>query len=391
MSKPSARRTLRNAVAVLTVMVMGALLGAGVAGSWSELSGKRDTVAAQRAGVGYLRPLIGLIGALTASQSTAVQGRPIDAGGLRAAVAGVKAADSAHGAELETGTHWSELEQRIGALIDKPVTGASAYQGFGDVVSLAMQLATHVGDTSELVLDAEPSTHYLMDVALLRLSTVMLHAGRAADLSVLPLGGDTAADRAAAIAVARYQVAVAAADITTGLKKIVANTERPTFGADLQDQQSVAGALGVGIQFQSAVDKLAPPMLVGQLTRPVTAAELTDNAARVNASVVALADALWSQLDMRLAERDTDLVEQQRLIIIGASAMLVGAIVLLWLFAPDRRLRAADDDSSMAGTEAEPEAPQISMIDARDLLRAEELVHVGRAVQAGPRERDGAE
>jgi hypothetical protein len=251
------------------------------------------------------------------------------------------------------------------------------------VVSLAIQLTVQVGDASNLILDPELDAYYLMDVGLLRLPAVMSNAARAADLVALPLGGDAANERAAAIAVARYEVAVAAAQISTGLKKSVLNTERSALGTDLTSEQD---------EFQNAVDALTPPVLVRQLSGAVTAAGLGDGAARVNSTAVTLAGAIWDQLDGLLAKRQAGLVKQQRLIIAGAAAVLAGALLLLWLFAPDRRSRGIDDEADDSHeVEAEPEAPQISLIDARDLLGAEELVHVGRAVQARPRERDGAE
>ncbi|GGM37662.1 hypothetical protein ACFFX1_36350 [Dactylosporangium sucinum] len=383
MSTLSTRPKLRAVAAVLAVTVIGTLLGIGLVGSWSELSRQRGFVTAERAGVAYLRPLTALIGALTAAESAAVRGQPIDTGGLRTAVAGVAGADAAHGAALGATVRWSEVQQRIATLIDEPGTGQSAHRDFGDVVSLAIELTVQVGDASNLILDPELDAYYLMDVGLMRLPTVMFNAARVADLVALPLGADTASERAAAVAVARYEVAVAAAQISTGLKKSVLNTERSALGTDITGEQDA---------FQNAVDALTPPALVRQLSGPVTGAGLEDAAARVNHTAVTLVAAIWDQLDGLLADRQAGLVSQQRLVIAGAAGVLAGAVVLLWLLAPDRRSRATDEGTEGSDeVEAAPEQPQISMIDARDLLGAEELVHVGRGVQARRRERDGAE
>jgi hypothetical protein len=57
--------------------------------------------------------------------------------------------------------------------------------------------------------------------------------------------------------------------------------------------------------------------------------------------------------------------------------------------APRRRLDTAGDDG--IGSDGTPEAPQIALIEARDLLGTEELVHVGRGVRPRPAEHDDAE
>ncbi|MET7424496.1 hypothetical protein [Dactylosporangium sp. NPDC005555] len=371
----------RAAAAVLTVAVMSAVLGAGLSSSWSQLSRQRGLVAAERAGVAYLEPLTALVGALTTAGSGAARGEPLDAGPLHAAAAEVAAADTAHGALLGTGPRWSELRRRIGALTGGP----GGYQDLRDAAGLATELATQVGDASHLVLDAELDVYYLTDAGL-RLPAVMSGAARVADLVALPPGTGAAAsgdadERAAAVAVARYEVAVAVAAISTGLRKSAQNTTLLSTGTDLTGQQDA---------FQTAVDTLTPPALVRDLSGQVTPAGSADAAARVGRAAAGLAAAIWDRLDTLLADRQAGLVRQQRLVMGGAATVPAGALVLLWLFAPGRRSHAADDDAGGDAGGTEPEAPQISLIDARDLLGAEELVHVGRAVRPRPREHDGA-
>lgn len=367
----SAHPKSRAVATVLAVTVLATLLAVGLAGTWSDLSRQRDAVAAERAGVAYLRPLTDLIGVLAAAGSTAVRGGQLDTGGISAAAAAVAHADAAYGAGLGSGARWAELRQRIGTLIDAPGSGETAYQLFGDVLGLAVQLTVQVGDASGLVVDPGLDAHHLMDAGL-RLPAVMVDTARTADLVALPLGADTAGDRAAAVAVARREVAAAATRIGAGLKDSVRGTGRAALGTDLVARQD---------EFQNAVDALTPP-----------SAEpgLSEAAARVTGTAAALAGAIWSQLDRLLAQRLAGLADRQRLVVGGAACVLACAVLLLWLLAPDRRVRATDDDAEDSDVD-EPEAPQITLITARDLLGAEELVHVGRAVLVRPRERDGAE
>jgi len=382
MSQLSARSTVRVLGAVLAVVVLGTLLGVSLLRSWSDVAEQRNAVTTQRAGVGYLRSLTALVAALSAAESSAVRGEPADAGRLRSALTEVAAADAMHGALLGTGTPWSGLRPRIAALLDKPGTGAAAYAEFDDVVSLAVALMTRVGAASGLAHDTEPRSSHLTEAGLL-LPQALVDAGRAADLAALPPGTDADADRTAAVAVARYQVAVTAARISAALKQDAGSGESPAAGTDLTGEHD---------DFLDAVDTLTPPAIVRRFGAAVPKGGLGGPATRVAGAALTLADAVWSRLDTLLNRRQADLVERQRLIGAGAAAALACGLLLLWFVLPDRRVRAQElDTDGPEPAEDEPEAPQISMIDARELLSTDELVHVGRAVQAPPRERNHAE
>jgi hypothetical protein len=91
------------------------------------------------------------------------------------------------------------------------------------------------------------------------------------------------------------------------------------------------------------------------------------------------------------------LVRHQVLIGSGVVGVLVAAFALFWLLVPGRggRPTAADLEAGpdeptaeQAGPYGHAEAEPADILDARELLRTEALVHVGRGVQARPRDRD---
>jgi hypothetical protein len=391
------RRKLRISAAVVVVAAMAALVGLVLSTAWANVSSRYTVARAERAGVAYLRPLTTLIQTLAVAESAAVRGQRVDTGALASAAKSVGDADARHGAKLRTSGRWVQLQERVSALVSSPGRSAAAYQHFGDAIALAVDLAAAVGDTSSLLLDPALDSAYLSAVALDGLPAVMVGAARAASLATLyrptatssgssssggqsdgggePPGGG---GQAAAVAVARYEVAVAAAEVTASLKKSI-ETTRPSLDATLTSQQDA---------FTAAVDALTPPAVVQQPVAAVSAQTLAEANNRVQTAALALAAALFDQLDGLLANRQAGLALEQKLLIAGGVAVLVLAVLLLWLLAPAHRTSGAESDTE---EDVEPERPQIALIEARDLLGAEELIHVGRGVRPRPQERDGAE
>jgi uncharacterized membrane protein YgcG len=397
------RRKLRISAAVVVVAAMAALVGLVLSTAWVNVSSRYTVARAERAGVAYLRPLTTLIQTLAVAESAAVRGQRVDTGALASAAKSVGDADARHGAKLRTSGRWVQLQERVSALVSSPGRSAAAYQHFGDAIALAVDLAAAVGDTSSLLLDPALDSAYLSAVALDGLPAVMVGAARAASLATLyrptatssgssssgsntgsggqsdgggePPGGG---GQAAAVAVARYEVAVAAAEVTASLKKSI-ETTRPSLDVTLTSQQDA---------FTAAVDALTPPAVVQQPVAAVSAQTLAEANNRVQTAALALAAALFDQLDGLLANRQAGLALEQKLLIAGGVAVLVLAVLLLWLLAPAHRTSGAESDTE---EDVEPERPQIALIEARDLLGAEELIHVGRGVRPRPQERDGAE
>jgi molybdopterin-guanine dinucleotide biosynthesis protein A len=386
MSARGARRPgiLRISLSVLIAGVAAAMLGVVLVTSWKDIGVDRAFVDQERLGVRYLQPLSGLVEALSAAQSAAVRGAALDAPTVQARLAEVDVVDRELGGRLQTSGRWADLRGRIIALLGSPGSGRAAYQDFGDVVTLASALQAQVTDASNLILDPALDTYYLMDVALLRLPEAMISAGRAADLLTMAGGQPPQGENAAALAVARYQVALLSTQVASGLAKTVKASVDPGLGVALTAQQDA---------FQAAVDAFVPPSLVQQLSAAYSPAEVVRAAGQVQSTGLALSSAVLGQLDRLLAGRQAVLVRRQQLIGAGVVGALVAALALFWLLVPSRGGRPAAADLEVELEEfpaehAEAEAEPADILDARELLRTEALVHVGRGIRARPRDQD---
>ncbi len=371
------RPLVRTGLALLLCAVMVVLIGLVFLRYWSALSSDSDVVRAERRGVAYLQPLSRLLGELTEAQSGAVRGSAVDIRAVQNAVREVDGAQSRHGAALATGQRWSDLRGRIDGLLSADASGRSAYDAYTDATTSTLALMRRIGDTSKLVLDPELDSRYLMDAALVRLPDVLLHAGRAADLSVV--GDDERT--AAALAVARNRVATSAGEVVAGSRTSIETSSRATLGRTLTPQLD---------QFQSAVDRMVPPVVIDQLAVPVSATELPELSRAVREAAVPLATTVLGELDVLLRQRQ-DALDRDRLVAAAAAVVvvLVGVLLLLLLVAARR---SADESEAENGAHVpsidEPERdPRPDLVDARDLL-IEELIHVGRAVRPQGRGRD---
>lgn len=388
MSPTAARRprSPRIAVSALIAGVAAAMLGVVVVGSWNDDGEHRAFVDQERLGVRYLQPLSGLVEALSVARSAAVRGEALDAPTVRARLAEVDVVDRESGARLRTGGRWADLRGRITALLGSPAGGHAADQDFGAAVTLANTLQAAVTDASNLVLDPALDTYYLMDVALLRLPSAMISAGRAADLLTMAGGQPLEGENGAALAVARYQVALLSTQVASGLSKSVKASSDPGLGVALTAQQDA---------FQAAVDAFVPPSLVQQLSAPYHAVDVIRAAGQVLTTGLGLSSAALGQLDRLLAGRREELVRHQRLTGAEVAAVLVAALALLGLLVPGRSarptaadLKAGADEFPAEHADDDADAAPADLLDARELLRTEALVHVGRGIRASPKAGD---
>jgi hypothetical protein len=355
------------------VVALGVLLSYVEVQLWTARSDDLAVLAAERQGVAYLRPVLHLVDELTVAQSAAVRGGQVDTAAVQAAVAAVDAVDMRLGAGLGTHQRWSDLRNQVSAATAQRVSGEAAYRLYTGVVAVAIDLCRKAGDTSQLILDPELDSYYLMDTALLRVPDVLVAAGRAADLAVLAALAPSEAARTR-VSVARYQVAVASDAVGVGLRKALESTASATLGP------GVTGRLDV---FRSAVDAFVPPATLLQTLDTVDAATIGRSAEAVRQAVGPLADSVLTELDVVLHARESALVGRRIVGVVTGGAGLLIALVLLWLLVPGvPRPRPAHLDQ--AG--AEP-----TFVDPRAVLPADELLYTGRAVSIPRQGRSGDE
>jgi hypothetical protein len=357
-----------------------ALLFAGVVRqSWLLNSATADVVRRESHGAEIMHPMTTLVAVLVKTQSAAVRGDRVDAEAVRSALAAVAVVDANYGVELQTRQRLQDLTAKVEAAFDARETGQAAYDQYTGLVKLAVDLQRQVGDASHLIHDTELDSYYLMDAAIIRLPDAMVLAGRASDLVALA-GGRTLGDEdAAAAAVARFGVSTAADQVRVGLNKSVNFTARADLGSNITERLDA---------FQAAADAFAPPTMLKELAGTVDAATLAANAQKVSAAAAPLAHLLLGELQALLDARAAKVSGEWRFTASAAGAIAALGLVMLWLLALTRRRPAADEVAGDPGSAED--VPVGSLTYARQLLDAEELVHVGRAVKTRPRERDDA-
>jgi hypothetical protein len=305
-----------------------------------------------------------LLGDLVEAQSAAVRGERVDADELHAALRAVANVDGEYGTALQTSQRLTELTDKVETALRRAETGRAAYETYSGLVTLALDLTRRIGDTSHLVHDPDLDSFYLMDAAIVRLPTAMVYAGRAADLVALAGGRTLTGEDAISAAVARFGVSTAAQEVSDGLTKSVDFTARSELGTNIADRLDT---------FTSAADAFAPPTMLRELSGAVAdAAVLGANARRVYATALPLAHRLLSELQALLKVRRADLAEQRRFTAVAAGVAACLGVLMALLLALGRRRSA----SAMR-----PDDLPI-LTDARTVLDAQRLVHLGRQSDA---------
>ncbi|MDP1901809.1 MAG: methyl-accepting chemotaxis protein [Rubrivivax sp.] len=157
--------------------------------------------ARERVGVAYLTEASPVVQALQAQRRWAAQAAAQGSeapelatarAALDAALKKLAAAQAAHGAVLDTGGAHDTLLSRLKAL---PAPGAGVdkvLSGYGEAVAAALQLMTTATDNSNLTLDPDIDTYYLMDGGTGALPALIEATSRMRDTALAIAHGGTA-------------------------------------------------------------------------------------------------------------------------------------------------------------------------------------------------------
>ncbi len=373
---PMRRTALVILLSICTIAVVGAF-GAIVRQSWITNSATTDNVDLEAQGAAILHEMTSLLGELVEAQSTAVRGEAVDQESLRNTLAETAQLDQQFGVALQTRQRLSDLTAAIDNAITRAETGRAAYDTYTGLVTLAVDLIRRIGDTSHLIHDPDLDSYYLMEAAIIRLPDAIVLAGRATDLVTLAGGKKLEGEDAVRAAVARFGVSAAAEKVNDGLAKSVESTSLSTLGSSIAERLDA---------FKAAADAFAPPTMLAELAGTVEADVLAANARRVYAAANPLAHRLLGELQVLLDQRQAKLATEWRFTAIASTLAAVFGLVMLLLVFNRTRTGAADGVADRgSGAARLDDLPVGSMTYARELLEAEELVHLGRAVRARPR------
>ncbi|MFF5289387.1 putative bifunctional diguanylate cyclase/phosphodiesterase [Paractinoplanes globisporus] len=140
--------------------------------------------AKERNGVAYLAPLVALAARTAQARHVAVTG---DRAGvpLDGEIAAVDAVDHRLAPKLGTGDAWAATRGLVVAAHQATGAASARYEAYNTAMQALSDLIVRVGDLSNLTLDPDLDSYYLMDTLQFRLPVVLDNAGRAADLAVL--------------------------------------------------------------------------------------------------------------------------------------------------------------------------------------------------------------
>lgn len=337
---------------------------------WTAIGADQEFTVSERAGIAYLRPLTDLMGALGQAESLAVSGAKVDFATVTGAVAAVDKVESTSSERLHTIHRWSDLSHAIEKLGSTAPTGKAARDQYAEAMAMVLTLIAEVGDRSNLILDPELDSYYLMDVVLLRLPPVIVTSTRVLDETVLA-GKDAAADVAVNVAVTTHQLGLLAGAISEDVRKASDATNRRELGPNLTASLDT---------FRSAVDRVAPPVALRPQSATWDDASLRQDVAAIRSAALKLASVAFTELDSLLGIRLDALNGQRYTTLILAGGGGVTVLLLLWASVPAPRERADDFDERGGNADHDDVALELATLEPRDILLTEELVHSGRSV-----------
>jgi methyl-accepting chemotaxis protein len=285
-----AKAGLISAVFLLPIAVLG----------WQYFADKQAAVAfssSERTGVAYQRAALPVLDALVGLRSAAMAGAAAEARpALDAALAALATAQAGPGTELGLKKEYEALLASLAALPSAAKPGAEAMPAFDTTIKLARVLVGAANDRSNLTLDPDLDTFYLMDGALAALPDLADTTGRMQALALLMVGdpanlewmrgrdrAETASDLADERLVAALgQIASVHPDVEQRLKAQAVHKAQRTYqelvvaGAEpkavLAQGREVLAGLTV---LRGAMDGMLDELLAARVARLETARNLT--------------------------------------------------------------------------------------------------------------------
>ncbi len=316
---------LRYAYKILVVPVVLLLLLGFVAMAYVDLQrGQVAFSAKERDGVAYLVPLLDLTARVVTARHTAITGGEPAAAEGQDAVARVDAATERYGAELDTVDGWNKAKQALTrtGTADGP---QAAFDADNTAVADLLALIVKTSDDSNLTLDPDLDTYYLMDALVFRLPILLATTGRAVDQAVLVRAAGDAADQGQGrvdLAIAAGTLATTRDSIDAGLATAVDNTASTTLRSRAEGSKAVHDAVS------QVIDQATQAAKSGDMTR--LSSRQGDQA---RAATVALATGLAPELDRLIEVRIGGFQAKARRVEVAiALAVLLVAWLLVGLY-----------------------------------------------------------
>jgi methyl-accepting chemotaxis protein len=312
----------RLSVAGKLLLVAAVLaLPAGMIAS-SYLSSQNSWIAkaaSERAGVRYLTPTVPLLLDLAAGRSALMQGLS-GSGQLAADIAAVDKADQRDGVRLRTSTLWDDARKQLTALPTDAPTSSIARDNhvaaYTAAATSVLAVITQVGNASDLVVDPDLASYYVMDAWMLRLPAVVEASSAASTLGALQGAGSGPTDVLRQLATAEGALTNNADAIATDLATVTVTS-------------SGARTLSANSDAVATLTYSADRLVTGVQAIKVGAGTAVRNDAVINA-----ARAVDSQLRVALDSLLRDRIDRYRASEYTALSEAGAALLLAaWLFA----------------------------------------------------------
>jgi diguanylate cyclase (GGDEF)-like protein len=149
---------------------------------------QRDQIAfsaKERSGVTYMAPLVELTARVAQGRHAAVTAQGGGGVNIDEDIAAVDAVERRLGSLLGTAQAWPAARRLVVAAQHATGSVSGRYVSYNAAMEALLNLIVHVGDESNLTLDPDLDTYYLMDTLQFRLPVLLDTAGRSADLALL--------------------------------------------------------------------------------------------------------------------------------------------------------------------------------------------------------------
>lgn len=213
----------------------------------SSQNASEEFTSIEQTGMHYVVPAFALEQALVAARSAAVAGDAIPVADVRAASSALDAIDTAIGDSVNATDAWASLQSQLESLLGAaPATLRDSYEAWTVLVDGSAALIGTAADGSNLTLDPDLNSFYVMDIATTKAPALLAAISGRRDLSVLAQTDETRA----AITIADVRIADAVGAIDGGLGKSIGATSDSVIVDDLTATR---------ISIASAATSLADP------------------------------------------------------------------------------------------------------------------------------------
>jgi diguanylate cyclase (GGDEF)-like protein len=281
--------------------------------------------AKERRGVAYMVPLVDLTATVVANRHDSATRARVRHGDEDAALRRVEAADRRYGAALGVTEEWIAVQDLLRST-HKAASPPRVVRAYNLAVDALLALIIRVGDRSNLTLDPDLDSYYLMDALQFRLPILLDVSGRAVDQAVLAAqaGQDPSTDTLIDLAVANGVLSSTRSALQTGITTSVNSTDSEELRRDVPPSLAAAdqAVLGLERRLTAAVKQRTLAGLGVERGR-------ADPVSRARVEALSFARINAAQLDRLLAVRIADLSRRARTVQLVA---ILAGLLAFWLF-----------------------------------------------------------